>query len=118
VLTHRQNVIYIKAYVEKRHQRLRTFLDAYPQAEFFPVLITSTRLKELWECGRNTNVGRLLLTMSRAFPEEFFYERYKAGRGRNPDLYAIRIHASLIAKLSNEDEQREIPAEDIMTLVT
>ena len=59
LLIHRQNVIYIKAYVEKRHQRLRTFLDAYPQAAFFPVLITSTRLKELWECGRNKNVGRL-----------------------------------------------------------
>src|SRR5215471_9728378 len=59
LLTHRQNVIYIKTYVEKRHQRLRTFLDAYPQAAFFPVLITSTRLKELWECGRNKNVGRL-----------------------------------------------------------
>jgi hypothetical protein len=117
VLTHRQNVIHIKAYMEKRHQRLRTFIDTYPQAEIFPVLITSTRLKELWECGRHRNMEELLLTMSRAFPEEFFYERFKAGRGRSPDLYAIGIHASLNDKLSNEDALRETPAEDIMTLV-
>ena len=117
LLTHRQNVIYIKAYVEKRHQRLRTFLDAYPQAAFFPVLITSTRLKELWECGRHRKMGELLLTMSQAFPEEFFYERFKAGRGRSPDLYAIGIHASLNDKLSNEDALRETLAADSMTLV-
>jgi hypothetical protein len=55
--------------------------------------------------------------MSRAFPEEFFYERFAAGRGRNPDLYAIGIQPSLIDKLSNEDEQRETPAADIITLV-
>src|SRR5262245_6177781 len=116
LLTHRQNVIHIKTYVEKRHQRLRTFLDAYPQAEFFPVLITSTRLKELWECGRNKNVGRLLLTMSRAFSEEFFYERFKAGRGRSPDLYAIGIQPRLIDKLSHEDEQRETLTEDSVIL--
>jgi len=103
--------------MEKRHQRLRTFIDAYPQADIFPVLITSTRLKELWECGRHRNMGELLLTMSRAFPEEFFYERFKAGRGRSPDLYAIGIHASLNDKLSNEDALRETPAEDITTLV-
>ena len=117
LLTHRQNVIHIKTYMEKRHQRLRTFIGAYPQAEIFPVLITSTRLKELWECGRHRNMGELLLTMSRAFPEEFFYERFKEGRGRSPDLYAIGIHATLIDKLLNEDEQRDIPAEDIMSLV-
>jgi hypothetical protein len=104
-------------YIEKRHQRLRTFISAYSQAEIFPVLITSMHLKELWECRRNENVGELLLTMSRAFPEEFFYERFAAGRGRNPDLYAIGIQPSLIAKLSNEDEQRETPAEDVMPLV-
>jgi hypothetical protein len=62
-------------------------------------------------------MGELLLTMSRAFPAEFFYERFKAGRGRSPDLYAIGIQPSLIDKLSNEDERRETPAEDIMTLV-
>jgi hypothetical protein len=117
VLTHRQNVIHIKAYMEKRQQRLRTFIDAYPQAEFFPVLITSTRLKELWECGRNRNTGALLLTMSRAYPEEFFYERFKEGQGRNPDLYAIGIQPSLIDTLLNEDEQRETSAEQIIPLV-
>ena len=56
LLTHQQNVIHIKAFMEKRHQRLRTFIDAYPQADIFPVLITSTRLKELWECGRHRNM--------------------------------------------------------------
>ena len=60
---------------------------------------------------------KLLRTMSHAFPAEFHYERFKAGRGSKPALYAIGIHASLIDKLSHEDERRENPAEDILTLV-
>ena len=55
--------------------------------------------------------------MGNAFPEGFFYERLKAGRGRSPDLYAIGIRPSLIDKLSNEDALRETTAEDIMSLV-
>src|SRR5215831_16040396 len=31
-LSHRENVIHSKTHDEKRHQRLRTFIDAYPQA--------------------------------------------------------------------------------------
>ena len=115
LLTHRQNVIYIKAYVEKRNQRIKQLIETYPQVTLFPLLITLPDLEALWDCGSIANVKARLRTMSRAFPEELFYERFAAGRGRTPDLYAIGIRPSLIAKLSNEDALRETP--DIMTLV-
>jgi len=117
VLTHRQNVIHIKAYMEKRHQRIKQLIDAYPHAMAFPVLLTLPELQTLWECTCTGNVKKLLRTMSRAFSEEFFYEEFAAGQGRNPALYAIGIQPSLIDKLSNEDEQRETLAEGIMLLV-
>jgi len=74
-------------------------------------------LEALWECACTGNVKKLLRTMSHAFPEAFCYERFAAGRGRNPDLYAIGIQPILIDKLSHEEALRETPAEDIMTLV-
>jgi hypothetical protein len=117
LLTHRQNVIQIKAYVEKRIQRIKQLIETYTQIQLFPILITLEELEALWDCGSIANVQARLRTMSRAFPEEFFYERFAAGQGRNPDLYAIGIQPSLIAKLSNEDALRETPAEDILTLV-
>jgi hypothetical protein len=55
--------------------------------------------------------------MSKALPEEFFYERLTEGQGRTPDLYAIGIRPSLIDKLSNEDILRETITEDNMILV-
>jgi hypothetical protein len=110
-------VIHIKAYMEKRQQRIQHLLDAYPQVTSFPVVLTLPELQALWACTCTANVKKLLRTMGRAFSEEFFYERLKAGQGRNPDLYAIGIRPSLIEKLSNEDERSETPAEDIMTLV-
>ena len=116
-LSHRENVMHSKTYDEKRHQRLRTFIDAYPQVTSFPVVLTLPELQGLWECTCTGNVKKLLRTMSSAFPEEFFYERFKEGRGRSPDLYAIGMQPSLIDKLSNEDVLRETPAEHIMTLV-
>jgi len=116
-LSHRENVIHIKAYVEKRHQRIKQLIESYPQIKHFPILITLEELEALWDCGSTAHVKARLRTMSRAYPEEFFYERFAAGRGRNPDLYAIGIHASLIDKLSNEDKLRVMPAEDLMTLV-
>ena len=116
-LTHRQNVIHIKAYMEKRHQRIKQLIETYPQISQCPLLITLADLEALWDCGSIANVKERLLTMSRAYPEEFFYERFKEGQGRNPALYAIGIQPSLIDKLSNEDEQRETLAEGIMLLV-
>ena len=117
VLTHRQNVIHIKAYMEKRHQRIKQLIETYPQISQCPLLITLADLEALWDCGSIANVKERLLTMSRAYPEEFFYERFEAGRGSKSAVYAIGIHASLIDKLSNEDALRETPVEDIMTLV-
>jgi HNH endonuclease len=116
-LTHRDNVIHIKGYMEKREQRIMQLIDAYPQVTSFPILLTLPELQALWACTCTANVKQLLRTMGRAFLEEFCYERLKEGQGRNPDLYAIGIHASLIDKFSNKDEQRETPAEDIMALV-
>src|SRR5262249_42745510 len=98
-------------------RRLRTFIDAYPQVTSFPVLLTLPELQALWACTCTANVKQLLQTMGRAFPEEFCYERLKEGQGRNPDLYAIGIHASLIDKWSHKDERGESPVEHIMTLV-
>ena len=116
LLTHRQNVIHIKAYMEKRHQRIKQLIETYPQIKFFPMLITLADLDALWNCGSIANVKGRLLTMSRAFPEEFFYEPFEAGRGSKSALYTIGIQPSLIDKLLNEDKQRETPAEDIMTV--
>jgi hypothetical protein len=103
--------------MEKRHQRIKQLIETYPQVTSFPVLLTLPELQALWACTCTANVKQLLRTMTRAFPQGFFYERLKAGQGRNPDLYAIGIQPSLIDKLSNEDALRETPAEGIMTLV-
>jgi HNH endonuclease len=117
LLTHRLNVIYIKAYMEKREQRIMQLIDTYPQVTSFPILLTLPELQALWACMCTGNVKKLLQTMSRAFPNEFFLELFKVGQGRHPDLYAIGIQPSLIDRLSTEDERSETPAEDIMTLV-
>ena len=116
-LTHSMNVTHSRTYDGKRIKRLKQLIETYPQVTSFPVLLTLPELQALWACTCTANVKQLLQTMGRAFPEEFCYERLKAGRGRNPDLYAIGIQPSLIDKLSNKDERSESPAEDIMSLV-
>jgi HNH endonuclease len=116
-LTHRMNITHSRIYDEKRIKRLKQLIETYPQIKLFPILITLPDLKDLWDCKSTAHVKALLRTMSKALPEEFFYERLKEGQGRNPDLYAIGIHPSLIDKLPNEDTLRETPAEDIMTLM-
>jgi HNH endonuclease len=116
-LTHRMNVTHSRTYDGKRIKRLKQLIDTYPQITLFPILITLSDLEALWDCGSPAHVKTRLLTMSRAYPEEFFYERLKEGQGRNSDLYAIGLQPSLIDRLSNEDEWSETPAEDIMTLV-
>src|SRR6266446_9002005 len=68
LLTHRQNVIHIKAYVEKRHQRIKHLIETYPQIRQFPLLLTLADLEALWECGSIANLKKCLLTMSRAYP--------------------------------------------------
>jgi len=116
LLTHRQNVIHIKAYEEKRHQRIKQLIETYPQIKGFPILITLPDLKALWDCRSPAHVKKCLLTMGRAYSEEFFYEQFEAGRGRKPALYAIAIHADLVDQLSNEDAQRESQAEESTSL--
>src|SRR5919108_4236928 len=50
LLTHQENVIHIKAYMEKREQRIKQLLDAYPQVSSFPVVLTLPELQALWAC--------------------------------------------------------------------
>jgi hypothetical protein len=109
-LTHRQNVIQRKSYIEKRHQRVRTFIDAYPQAEFFPVVIAATRLRELWEC--KGGVRELLQTMCDAFPQEFISTCAEEARGRRAAVYMITIKSSLIERLLQDQVERTTSAEE------
>src|SRR5262249_29476867 len=69
-VTHQENVIYIKAYMEKREQRIKQLIETYTQIKLFPILITLEELEALWECGSTANVKARLQTMSKAFPEE------------------------------------------------
>jgi hypothetical protein len=101
--------------MEKRHQRLKTFIDAYPQAELFPVVISSTRLRELWGC--QGGVRELLQTMCDAFPQEFVSTCVEEARGRRPAVYMIAIKSSLIERLLKEQAERTTSAENTATFV-
>jgi hypothetical protein len=114
-LTHRQNVIQRKSYIEKRHQRVRTFIDAYPQAEFFPIVIPATRLRELWGC--QGGVRELLQTMCEAFPQEFISTCVEEARGRKPAVYMITIKSSLLERLLQEPAERTTSVEERTSLV-
>jgi hypothetical protein len=115
LLTHRDNVIHIKTYTDKRLRRLRTLLDVYPHVTECPVLLTAHELQNLWQC--TTEPTKLLRTMSHAFPEDFHYERFTPGRGSKPAVYAIAVHESLIAKLPSEDTQQATAAQDRIAFV-
>jgi hypothetical protein len=115
-LTHRQNVIQSKVYMDKRHQRIKQLIETYPQIRQFPLLITLAHLNALWDCGSTAQVKARLKTMSKALPDEFCYEQFPADQGSQPHLYAIGIQPSLIAKMLHGD-QRVTPAADIMPLV-
>src|SRR5215510_7156919 len=39
-LTHQENVIYIKVYMEKREQRIKQLIATYPQVTSFPIVLT------------------------------------------------------------------------------
>jgi hypothetical protein len=104
-LTHRQNVIYIKAYVEKRNHRIKQLIETFPQIELFPLLIALPDLKALWNCTSTAHVKACLRTMSRAYPEEFFYEQFQfpaEAQGKEPALYTIGLQPSLIKRLFDE----------------
>jgi hypothetical protein len=104
-LSHRQNVIYIKAYVEKRNQRLKQLIETYSQIQLFPLLITLADLKVLWSCGSTAHVKACLQTMTRAYPEEFFYEQFQfpaEEQGKEPALYTLGLQPSLIKRLFGE----------------
>jgi MarR-like DNA-binding transcriptional regulator SgrR of sgrS sRNA len=54
--------------MEKREQRIKQLIDAYPQVTSFPVLLTLPELQALWACTCTGNVKKLLRTMSKAVP--------------------------------------------------
>src|SRR5215471_12710423 len=105
LLTHRQNVIYIKAYVEKRSQRIKHLIETYPQIKLFPILITLPDLEVLWDCRYTAQVKARLRTMSKAYPEEYFYEQFpfpEEEQRKEPALYTIALQPSLIKRLLDE----------------
>jgi hypothetical protein len=116
-LTHRENVIHSKVYMDKRHQRIKQLIETYPQIRQFPLLISLAHLNALWDCGSTAQVKARLKTMSKALPDAFCYEQFAAGQGSQPHLYAIGIQPSLIDKLLHGDQQPVPPAVDIMPLV-
>ena len=104
-LTHRDNIIHIKAYVEKRNQRIKQLIETYPQIKLFPILITLPDLEVLWDCGSTAQVKARLRTMSNAYQEEFFYEQFpfpEEEQGKEPALYTIALQPSLIKRLLDE----------------
>ena len=105
-LSHKQNIIQTKVYVERRKARLRTLIEASPHIEFVSILLTSTRLRALWEC-QGRHVKQLLTSMHEAFPQEFAQKQVRKGRGRKPALFELRIQSSLVEKLFSEEEPTE-----------
>src|SRR5712691_6727254 len=116
-LSRRQHALLDEQDMVQRHQRLRAVLQYDPTVEVLPIPITSTTLGALWGCPSHA-VPNLLQKMQAIYPDAFFWRALKSGqRGPKPSVFALRITSSLVDKLLNEDEQRETPAEDILTLI-
>jgi hypothetical protein len=99
------NVTHSRIYDEKRIKRLKQLIETYPQIKLFPILITLPDLEVLWDCGSSAQVKARLRTMSRAYPEEFFYEEFPLLEEENrkePTLYTIALQPSLIKRFFDE----------------
>jgi hypothetical protein len=103
--------------IAQRNQRLRALLHYDPTVELLPMAMTSTTLGVLWEC-QSYNVPIILQKIQETYSGEFFWKTLHRGRrGPKPSVFELRIMPGLVEKLLIGDEQRETPAEDIMTLV-
>jgi hypothetical protein len=85
--------------------------------ELLPIAMTSTTIGALWGC-RSDAVSILLQKIEATYPDEFFWKAlHKGRRGPKPSVFELRIMPGLVEKLMNEQEERVLPAEDILTLV-
>ena len=116
-ISRRQHALLDEHDMAQRQQRLRALLTYDPTVELFPRALSSTTIALLWGC-RSGDVPILLQKIEATYPGEFFWKALHRGRrGRKPSVFELRIVSNLSEKLLKEEEQRETPAEDIMTLV-
>jgi hypothetical protein len=116
-LSRSQHALLSEKDIAQRNQRLRALLHYDPTVELLPITVTSTTLGALWGC-RSGVVPSLLQKIQETYPGVFFWRAlYSGRRGRKPSVFELRIAPGLVEKLLIENEQRETPAEDIMTLV-
>ncbi len=114
-LSRRQHALLCEKDMAQRKQRLRALLHYDPTVELLPMAMTSTTIGTLWGCP-SYNVPVLLQKMKDTYSDEFFWKALHSGRrGPKPSVFAVQITSSLVEILLNEDEQRETPAEDILT---
>jgi hypothetical protein len=116
-LSRKEHALLSEKDIAQRNQRLRALLSYDPTVELLPIAMTSTTIGTLWGCQSYT-VPILLQKIQETYPGEFFWRALTRGhRGPKPSVFELQITPSLVEKLLHEDEQRETPAEDIMTLV-
>src|SRR5215475_2679031 len=116
-VSRRQHALLDEHDMAQRQQRLRALLTYDPTVELFPRALSSTTIDLLWGC-QSYDVPILLQKIQETYPGEFFWRAiYRGRRGPKPSVFTLQIASSLVDKLLNEDEQRETPAEDIMSLV-
>ena len=116
-VSRRQHALLDENDMAQRQQRLRALLTYDPTVELFPRALSSTTIALLWGC-QSQDVPILLQKMQESYPDEFFWRAlYRGRRGPKPSVFTLQIASSLVEKLLIEDEQRETPAEDIMTIV-
>ena len=116
-VSRRQHALLDENDMAQRQQRLRALLTYDPTIELLLIALTSTLIAMLWGC-QSYNIPILLQKIQEIYPDEFFWKALHSGRrGRKPSVFALQIASGLVEKLLNEDEQRETPAVDIMSLV-
>jgi len=116
-VSRRQHALLDEQDMAQRQERLRALLHYDPTVELFPRALSSTTIALLWGC-QSHDVPILLQKIQESYPDEFSWRALQRGhRGPKPSVFALQVSSSLVDKLLNEDEQRETPAEDIMTLV-
>jgi hypothetical protein len=116
-LSRSQHALLAEQDIAQRNQRLRALLHYDPTMELLPIAMTSTTIGALWGC-RSDAVPILLQKIEATYPDEFFWKAlHKGRRGPKPSVFELRIMPGLVEKLMNEQEERVLPAEDILTLV-
>ncbi len=106
--THQRNAALTRAYKALRRQRLKLFIDAYPQLEFVDSMtIASTQLAGVWSC-RSNNIPDYLDTLAFLYGEQFQWEMIERGRGPKPAIFRIRIDPALVKELEASDSDSSV----------